>query len=142
MGVPDAGVEFQVVDDERMARSTAEARQNELRLGKLSGPRRVDMENLLDAMAAGMKKCLNVVLKCDVRGSCEAIMASLGKIRSDKVDLKILHSAIGPVTEADVLLAQASAAIIIGFNVRPDRNAAEVAEREQVEAEEDSTEIE
>jgi len=131
-GVPEAGAEFTVVANEKIARITSETRETEMRLGKLEAPQKVTFENLFDTLASAQKKVLNLVLKCDVKGSAEAIVASLEKITSDKITLNIMHTAVGPITETDVLLASASNAIVVGFNVKVDQGAAETSKREKV----------
>jgi len=132
-GVPQAGVEFRVVEDETVAREHSDAELAKLRTGKLETPNKVTLENLFDTLAEGQKKNLRVVLKTDVQGSAEAIAESLTKIPSDKVRLELIHVAVGPITESDVLLASASNAVIIGFGSKVDAGAAEMAKREGVQ---------
>ena len=131
--VPQAGVEFRVVVDETEAREHSERELAKLRTGKLEAPTKVTLENLFDTLAEGQKKNLRVILKTDVQGSAEAIADSLMKIPSDKVRLELIHVAVGPISESDVLLASASNAVIIGFGSKVDASAAEMAKREGVQ---------
>jgi translation initiation factor IF-2 len=132
-GLPAAGDELVVMDSERNARALSEERLEALRTQKLSAPQRATLENLFESLAAEKKKTLQVVLKADVQGSLEALVASLGEIKSDKIALQIIHSAVGPVTESDVLLCSASNAIIVGFGVKVENSAAATAKREGVQ---------
>jgi len=131
-GVPDAGLEFSVVEDEKAARELAEQRQLEAR-AQGQEDRKVTLENLFDTLAAEQSKVLKVVVKADAQGSVEAIVEALKKIESDKVSLEILHSDVGTITENDVALASASNAVILGFHTRVDSTAAEKAKRESVQ---------
>ena len=132
-GLPNAGDEFLVMESERAAKALSQERLNELRLQKLVTPGRATLENLFDSLAAGQRPVLNMVLKCDVQGSCEALVTSLKQIDSKKIDLEIVHAAVGPITDSDVLLATASNAVIVGFNVKTEASAAGVAKREGVQ---------
>ncbi len=132
-GIPNAGDDFVVMDSERQAKALSEERLDALRRQKLSTPRRVTLENLFDSLADDKRKSLEIVLKCDVQGSLEALTGALGEIDSKKIDLKIIHSGIGPISESDVLLATASDAVIVGFNVKVENSAANAARREGVE---------
>lgn len=131
-GVPDAGLEFSVVEDEKAARELAEQRQLE---AKAAGQedKKVTLENLFATLAAEQSKVLKVVVKADTQGSVEAIVDALKKIESDKVSLEILHSDVGTITENDAALASASNAVILGFHTRLDSTAAEKAKRESVQ---------
>ena len=131
--VPQAGVEFRVVEDETEAREHSERELAKLRTGKLEAPTKVTLENLFHTLAEGQKKNLRVILKTDVQGSAEAIADSLTKIPGDKVRLELIHVAVGPISESDVLLASASNAVIIGFGSKVDPGAAEMAKREGVQ---------
>ncbi len=131
-GLPNAGDEFLVMESERSARSLSEERLLELRNHKLAMPQRATLESLFDSLDDG-KKQLQMILKCDVQGSCEAIAASLGQIESKKIDLEIIHAGVGPITESDVLLASASNAVIVGFNVKTENQAAAAAKREGIQ---------
>jgi translation initiation factor IF-2 len=131
-GVPDAGLEFSVVEDEKAARELAEQRQFEARaLGQED--RKVTLENLFATLAATQSKILKVVVKADMQGSVEAIVEALRKIESDKVSLEIIHSDVGTISENDVALASASNAVILGFHARVDSTAAEKAKHESVQ---------
>jgi translation initiation factor IF-2 len=132
-GVPDAGVEFQVVDKERAAREVCEARALVARSQDKERRPKVTIENLFSTLDAESAKVLRVVVKADAQGSAEAIADSLKKIESSKVSLEIIHSAVGTVTESDVLLASASKAVVLGFHTRIDNEAAEAAKREGVQ---------
>jgi len=131
-GVPDAGLEFSVVQDERAARDLAEQRRLE---AKAQGQedRKVTLENLFATLAATQSKTFKVVVKADTQGSVEAIVDALEKIESDKVSLEVLHSDVGTITENDVALASASNAVILGFHTRLDSTASEKAKRESVQ---------
>ncbi|MDX2226184.1 MAG: translation initiation factor IF-2 [Verrucomicrobiae bacterium] len=130
-GVPDAGMEFFVMD-EKEARSRSEKDLEELRQGKLQQGKKVSLENLFESIAKGQRKSLNLILKTDVMGSSEALAGQLSKINSEKIDLNMIHNAVGPITENDILLASASEAMIFGFNVKVETRAAELAKREDV----------
>ena len=132
-GVPDAGLEFSVVDDEKAARELAEQRANETKAQDLENRSKVTLENLFASLAAAQSKALKIVVKADTQGSVEAIDEALKKIESDKVSLEILHSDVGTITENDVALASASAAVILGFHARLDSTAAEKAKHEGVQ---------
>nr|HML61747.1 translation initiation factor IF-2 [Solidesulfovibrio sp.] len=132
-GVPEAGDEFVGVEDEKVARRIAETRatkQRERELGKAS---KVTLETFLASRPEAEAQTLNLVLKADVQGSLEAIADALKKLSTDKVKVNIIHAGAGAITESDVLLASASSAIIIGFNVRPTIKVKEMAERESVD---------
>ncbi len=132
-GVPSSGDEFLVMDSEKAAKVLGEERLHAMRQTKLAAPARATLENLFDAMADEQLKLLEVILKCDVHGSLEAVSASLNEINSKKINLRIIHSGVGPITESDVLLATASNAVIIGFNVKVENSAANSARRENVQ---------
>jgi translation initiation factor IF-2 len=130
-GLPNAGDEFLVMDSERDAKTLSEERLDTKRTGKLNVPQRATLESLLEAIDG--KKLLRIVLKCDTQGSVEAISGALGQIESDKIDLEIVHSAVGPVSESDMLLASASNAVVVGFNVKVESQAVTAAKREGVQ---------
>ncbi len=133
-GIPDAGDNFQVTDEER-ARHIVDFRQAKERdaaMARSSGSR-ITLDQLHEQMKAGEVKELGVIIKADVQGSVEVLSEMLPKLSTDQVKLKIIGSGVGAVTENDVLLASASGAIIIAFGIRPDRKAAELAQREHVE---------
>lgn len=132
-GVPEAGSSFVVMQDEARARQIAESRRQKLREASLAGSARVTLEDLHRRAAAGEIRELPVVLKADVQGSVEAVRDALSQLSTPEVSLKILHSSVGGITESDVLLASASNAIVVGFNVRPETKASEAAEREGVQ---------
>jgi translation initiation factor IF-2 len=132
-GLPNAGDELVVMENERAANTLSEERLSALRLNKLSAPSRPTLENLFDTLADEQRKSLRVILKSDVQGSSEALVNSLKQIQSKKIDLELVHVAVGPITENDVLLAAASNAVVIGFNVKVENNAAATAKREGVQ---------
>jgi translation initiation factor IF-2 len=133
-GVPDAGELFNVVDDEKAAKSLVEHRRDQRRKKELAGSaNRVSLENILDKIKSGDVKEVKVVLKADVQGSIEAIATALTKLSTDSVGVNVISSGVGGITESDVSLAKASAAIVIGFNVRPAGKAAQLAEQEGVD---------
>ncbi|MEY4483229.1 MAG: translation initiation factor, partial [Verrucomicrobiota bacterium] len=132
-GLPNVGDEVVEMESERAAKKLSEERQEELRKKKLAVPRRSTLEALFANIEDGSKKNLKIVLKTDVQGSLEAIIKSLKEIKSDKVTIDILHSAAGPITEGDILLASASDAVIIGFNTKLESNAVSVARKEGVQ---------
>ncbi len=133
-GAPEAGDQFQVTDEAR-ARHIVEFRQGKLREATLarSAGARITLDQLHEQLKAGDVKELPLVIKADVQGSVEVLSEMLPKLSDDRVKLKIIHASIGAVTENDVLLASASGAIIVAFNVRPDRKASDLAQREGVE---------
>ncbi len=132
-GMPDAGDELVVLKSEREAKLLAAERQASQRMEKLAAPQRATLENLFESIAAGKKPTLKVVIKADVQGSIEAIEGSLKQIDSRKVEIDFVHTAVGPISENDVLLATASNAVIIGFNVKVENVAANTAKREGVQ---------
>jgi translation initiation factor IF-2 len=133
-GVPDAGELFNVVDDEKAAKSLVEHRHDQRRKKELAGSgNRVSLENILDKIKSGDVKEVKVVLKADVQGSIEAIANALTKLSTESVGVNVISSGVGGITESDVSLAKASAAIIIGFNVRPAGKAQQLAEQEGVD---------
>jgi translation initiation factor IF-2 len=131
--MPDAGDTFLVVSDRDKARGIGQYRKMREREAQLAKSSRVTLEGLADSIQqAGMKE-LPLILKADVTGSEEVLADSLQKMSTEKVRIKVIHSGVGAITESDVLLASASNAIIIGFNVRPERKVADLAEQEEVE---------
>jgi translation initiation factor IF-2 len=132
-GLPQAGDQFVVVAERERAREIAEYREMKAREATLSKSSRVSLEGLAEQIkSAGMKE-LPVILKGDVQGSVEVISDLLNRLSNDQVKIKVLRTSVGAITESDVLLASASNAIIIGFNVRPERKAQEMAEQEKVD---------
>jgi translation initiation factor IF-2 len=130
--VPQTGAEFVVVEDERKARSIADYWTRKTREQELSASSKITLEQLYQKIKEGVKD-FNVIIKADVQGSIEAISDALNKLSTEDVRLKIIHSSTGAITETDVMLASASNAIIIGFNVRPDTLVIEIAQQEGVE---------
>jgi translation initiation factor IF-2 len=131
--VPEAGDAFMEVEDERKARQISTVRQDRQRTQQLSQTSRVTLDDLYRRITAGDVKDLNLILKADVQGSVQALWDAIAKIESDKVQTRLIHSSTGGITESDVNLASASNAIVIGFNVRPTPQAAELAAQEQVD---------
>jgi translation initiation factor IF-2 len=132
-GLPQAGDQFVVVADRDKARGISEYREQKAREAQLAKSSRVSLEGLAEQLKTAGTKELNIILKGDVGGSIEVLTDLLAKLSNDKVRLKLLRAGVGAITESDVLLASASNAIIIGFNVRPERKAADAAERDKVE---------
>jgi translation initiation factor IF-2 len=132
-GVPQAGDSFVAVADESKARQVAEFRHSKQRETELVKSSKVSLEELYDQIKTGDMKELRVVLKADVQGSVEAITEALGRMSSDEVKLRVIHGSVGGITESDILLAAASNAIVIGFNVRPESKGAALAAREGVD---------
>jgi translation initiation factor IF-2 len=130
-GLPNAGDELLVMDSERSAKTLSEERLLAKRTDKLTVPKRATLESLLEA--TGGKKVLRIVLKCDAQGSLEALVGALKQIESKKVDLEIIHSAVGPISESDILLASASNAVVIGFNIKVENLAVSAAKNEGVQ---------
>jgi len=133
-GVPEAGLEFSVVEDEKAARQLAAERAQEAKaLGQEANRSKITLENLFDRLATSTSKVLKVVVKADIQGSVEAIVDALKKIESEKVSLEVIHSAVGTITESDVSLASASDAVILGFHTRVDSGVADKAKHEGVQ---------
>jgi translation initiation factor IF-2 len=130
-GLPQAGDEFLVMESERSAKTLSEERLVGRRADKLAAPQRATLESLLEA--ADGKKHLRIVLKCDAQGSLEALTGALNQIESKKVDLEIIHAGVGPISESDMLLASASNAVVIGFNIKVEAMAVNAAKREGVQ---------
>ena len=130
--VPDAGDEFEAVVDERMARELAEQRRNKAKEEVFKANARANLNDLFNQLNAGIKD-LNIIVKADVDGTVEAVKASLQKLSNEEVRVRVIHAACGGITEGDVTFAAASNAIIVGFNVRPDRQALDSADRQNVE---------
>lgn len=132
-GAPNAGDKFNVLEDEKEARSIATKRQQLQREQGVRTQKHVTIDELGRRIALGEFKELNLILKGDVDGSIEALSDSLQKLSTEKIEVKIIHKAVGQISESDVLLASASDAIIIGFQVRPSANARKIAEKEEIE---------
>ena len=130
--VPQAGDELNAVEDERMARNLADQRREKQRQEILNANARVNLDDLFSRISEGTQT-LNIIVKADVAGSAEAVKASLLKLSNDEVKVAVIHAAVGGITESDVMLAAASGAIIVGFSVRPDKNALDSAERNNVD---------
>ncbi len=131
--VPVSGDIFNAVTDERLARELVEQRRTAAKEEQFSQYQKVTLDNLFDQMQQGEMKELNIIIKADVQGSVEAVRQSLEKLSNDEVRVRVIHGAVGAVSESDVMLADASNAIIVGFNVRPDPLAQAMAERSNVE---------
>ncbi len=132
-GVPEAGDEFQVLEDERKAKQIAMMRQQKQREAALARMTRVSLERLYQQIKEGMVKELKMVLKADVHGSIEALSKALSELGNEEIKVNIIHTGIGDVTESDIMLASASDAIVVGFNVKANPKAQSLAETEQVD---------
>lgn len=131
--VPTGGDTFDAVKDERLARTLADQRKSAKKEEVFNAQTKVTLDNLFDQMKLGEVKELQIIVKADVQGSVEAVTQSLVKLSNDEVRVNVIHGAVGAINESDVMLAEASSAIIVGFNVRPDAVAAENAERSGVD---------
>jgi translation initiation factor IF-2 len=131
--VPSAGDIFTVVEDEKRARQIALARQQKMKLAEMAKTRKLTLDELYAKIKEGAIRELNIIIKGDVQGSVEAIKEALESITHPQVKVKVIHSSAGGITESDVMLAAASSAIIIGFNIRPEPNASQTAEKEGVD---------
>ncbi|MBW1719257.1 MAG: translation initiation factor IF-2 [Deltaproteobacteria bacterium] len=132
-GVPEAGNEFTVLSDDKKAREVADYRQRKIRETELAKSSKVSLENVFEKLREEELKELNIILKTDVQGSVEALLEALGKLSTQEIKVNFVRSGIGAITESDVLLASASDAIIIGFNVKPSPQAKTLAEQEHVD---------
>jgi translation initiation factor IF-2 len=130
--VPVAGDEFNAVEDERMARELADQRREKAKEEMFKANAKVSLDDLFAQISDGVKE-LNIIVKADVGGSAEAVKQSLEKISTDEVKVKVIHAGVGGITESDVMFAAASNAIIVGFNVRPDKGAIDSSERQGVD---------
>lgn len=131
--VPQAGDIFDAVSDEKLARELVEQRKNEAKEEQFRSMQKVTLDNLFDSLKEGEMKELNVIVKADVQGSAEAVKQSVEKLSNEEVRVRVIHNGVGAPSESDVMLANASNAIIVGFNVRPDPVAVQLAERDGVE---------
>ncbi len=131
--VPTGGDTFNCVSDERLARELVEQRRNKIKEEQFNAQTKITLDNLFDQMQQGEMKELKIIVKADVQGSVEAVRQSLLKLTNDEVRVNVIHGGVGAINESDVMLANASNAIIVGFNVRPDPVAAENAERDGVD---------
>jgi translation initiation factor IF-2 len=132
-GLPNAGDELVAMQSEKDAKALSEERLMKVRNRKLAAPKRTTLESLFSNIAEGNKPTFQVILKGDVQGSLEALIGALKDIPQTKINLDLIHTAVGPITESDVLLASASDAVIIGFGVKVENNAATIAKREDVQ---------
>lgn len=131
--VPDAGDLIYAVDDEKTARTLGERSREIIRAEQMKSDQKISLDDLFERIKLGEIKDLNIIIKGDVRGSIEALKQSLEKLDTEEVKTNILHGGVGGITESDIMLASASNAIVVGFNVRPNLNAIEVAKREKVD---------
>ncbi len=131
--VPGAGDDFAAVEDERLARELVEKRKFDAKQEQFSRYKKVSLDNLFSRIEEGSMKKLPIIVKADVQGSVEAVTQSLEKLSNDEVKVEVIHGAVGAVSESDVMLAKASGAVIVGFNVRPAPAAAENAKRDDVD---------
>ncbi len=131
--VPIGGDQFDCVSDEKLARELVEQRKTQQKEEEFRSMQKVTLDNLFDSINAGSLKDLNIIVKADVQGSVEAVRQSLEKLSNEEVRVKVIHGGVGAVNESDVMLANASNALIVGFNVRPDSVAETHAERDGVE---------
>jgi translation initiation factor IF-2 len=131
--VPTAGDILRAVSSEREARAIAEERINLQKESEFTTPKKISLNQLFEKLQKGEVKDLNLIIKADVQGSIEALKQALEKCSTDEIEVRIIHGGVGAITESDVMLASASDAIIIGFNVRPDSNAKKMAEKEQID---------
>ncbi len=130
---PAAGDGFDAVSDERLARELVEQRKQKIKEDLFNSKQKVTLDNLFDKFSEGNLKELNIIVKADVQGSVEAVRENLEKLSNEEVKVRVIHGAVGAVNESDIVLAQTANAIIVGFNVRPDNVAKEIAEREGVD---------
>ncbi len=130
---PSAGDGFDAVSDERLARELVEQRKEKIKKDLFDSKQKVTLDNLFSQLSEGDLKSLNIIVKADVQGSVEAVRESLEKLSNEEVKVSVIHGGVGAINESDVMLAQASGAIIVGFNVRPDAVAKDTAERDGVD---------
>ena len=131
--VPNAGDTFNAVADERMARELVEERKAKEKLAANTVPKKVSLDDLFARIQEGEMKDFNIIVKADVKGSAEAVKASLEKLSNEEVRVRVIHCAVGAINESDVMLASTSGAVIVGFNVRPDNAARDSAARDHVD---------
>ncbi|WBW50678.1 translation initiation factor IF-2 [Peptoniphilus equinus] len=131
--VPNAGDMIYAVEDEKTARAIADKNREESREHRINTVSKVSLENLFARIKEGEMKDLNIVVKADVKGSVEALIQSLAKLSNEEVNINVIHSGVGGINESDITLASASNAIVVGFNVRPNMNAIELAKSEEVD---------
>ena len=130
---PDAGDGFDAVSDERLARELVEQRKEKIKNELFNAKEKVTLDNLFSQLSEGELKELNIIVKADVQGSVEAVKDSLVKLSNEEVKVNVIHGGVGAINESDIMLAQASGAIVVGFNVRPDAVAKATAERDGVD---------
>ena len=130
---PDAGDGFDAVSDERLARELVEQRKEKIKNEMFNAKEKVTLDNLFSQLSDGDLKELNIIVKADVQGSVEAVKDSLQKLSNEEVKVSVIHGGVGAINESDIMLAQASGAIVVGFNVRPDAVAKATAERDGVD---------
>ncbi|MGI6113105.1 MAG: translation initiation factor IF-2 [Mahellales bacterium] len=131
--VPEAGDILFDIDDERLAKQVVEERKDKIKEAQITNAQKVSLDELFDKIKEGELKDLNIIIKADVQGSVEAVKQALIKLSNDEVRIKAIHSGVGAITDTDIMLASASNAIIIGFNVRPEPSARAAAEKEKVD---------
>jgi translation initiation factor IF-2 len=131
--VPNAGDLIYAVKDEKLARTVADKNKDAIRVREMKSDQKVSLDDLFERIKLGELKDLNIIMKGDVRGSIEALRQSLQKLDTDEVKVNVIHQGVGGINESDIMLASASNAIVVGFNVRPNLNATEVAKREKVD---------
>ena len=131
--VPEAGDIMNVADADKLTRQVAEERRDKIKAAQIKAKERVSLDDLFSQMAEGDLKDLNIIVKADVQGSVEAIKQAFEKLSNEEVRVRVIHGAVGAITESDIVFASASNAIVIGFNVRPDAAAKAAAEKEKVD---------
>ena len=131
--VPSAGDILTAHEQDKLIKMVAEERRNKERESMLKNASKVTLDDVFSKMAEGELKCLNIIVKADVQGSVEAVKQSMEKLSNDEVRVNVIHAAAGAIKESDIMLAESSHAIIIGFNVRPDSNAKAIAEKSGVD---------
>ncbi|MEG2207819.1 MAG: translation initiation factor IF-2, partial [Clostridia bacterium] len=131
--VPSAGDDMMVVADDHLGRQVVQERRDKMKAARVASSTKVSLDNLFSRIDQSKITALNLIIKADVQGSVEAVKQALEKLSNDEVRVRVLHSAVGAITKDDVNLASAFDAIIIGFNIRPDNSAREVADREGVD---------
>ncbi len=131
--VPSAGDDMMAVEDEHLARQVVEERREKQKAARVAASTKVSLDNLFSRMDAAKQTTLNIVIKADVQGSVEAVKQALEKLSNDEVKVRVLHAAAGAINEGDITMASAFDCIIIGFNIRPDNNIRDIAEREGVD---------
>ena len=131
--VPDAGDKLYATEDDRLSRQVAEERQAKIKAEQAKARAKASLDDLFAQIQEGEMKQLNIIIKADVQGSVEAVKQAMEKLSNEEVKVVVVHGAVGAIANSDVVLAQASNAIIIGFNVRPDSTARALAEKEKID---------